>query len=325
MALASAIRSRLCLPAVCAPMTLVSGPDLVTEACKAGVIGALPAHNARTFEIFEAWMSQISASLDQHAAEHPCHPVGPLAVNLSSNKSEADIAADLKVCVKHGAKIIISAMGNPRELTKRVHDVGGVVFHDVTTIAHAEKAIAAGVDGLTCIGAGGGGHSGLVSHLVLIPRIRAIFDGTIIMAGAVTNGAAIRAAEILGADLSYLGTRFIATAESSAPGAYKQMIVDEGLDDILYTPRVSGVPANWMKASLRRHNLDPNALPASAGLRNYDHLPADVRPWRDLWSAGQGIELIHDIPTVGALVEQLRAEYVTACEIPDMTSAARRA
>lgn len=323
MALDPDIRNRLAIPAVCAPMTIVSGPELVAEACKAGIMAGLPAHNARSFEEFAAWMDQISEDVRRYSAENPDRIVGPLAINLTSSKSDGEIAADLDVCVRHGVRVIISAMGNPRELVKRVHDRGGLVFHDVTTLQHAEKAIAAGVDGLTCIGAGGGGHSGLLSHLVMIPRIRAMFDGTIIMAGAVSNGAVIRAAEILGADLSYLGTRFIATQEARVPIGYKQMIVREGASGLIYTPRVSGVPASWMKASLVRKGLDPDDLPVSAGLRNYDHLPEDARPWRDLWSAGQGIELIEDIPTVANLVARLRAEYADACGVADMADAAR--
>jgi nitronate monooxygenase len=216
-------------------------------------------------------------------------------------------------------------MGNPLEAVKRVHDWGGLLFHDVTTLAHAEKAIRAGIDGLTCIGAGGGGHSGTVSHLALIPKVRRMFDGVIIMAGAVTDGAAIRAAEILGADLSYLGTRFIATQESAAPQEYKELLVSQTASGLLYTPRVTGIPANWLKESLRRKGLDPDDLPIPKGHGRYDHLPREARPWRTVWSAGQGVELIDDIPTVSELVRRLRQEYVAACATPDMAAAAQLA
>jgi nitronate monooxygenase len=207
-----------------------------------------------------------------------------------------------------------------------VHDFGGKVFHDITSLRFAEKAIAAGADGLNCIGAGGGGHSGTISHLALIPRIRAIYDGTIVMAGAVSTGAVIRAAEVLGADLAYLGTRFIATQESDAPEEYKQLLVSETSTDLTYTGDIAGVPANWMLESIRRVGLDPDNLPKPTGRgMRHDHLPQGVTPWLNLWSAGQGVDLIDDIPTVAELVARLRREYVAACEAPSFADAARLA
>jgi nitronate monooxygenase len=325
MALDPALRSRLTLPAICAPMTMVSGPALVAAACKAGVMAGLPTANAGPFERLSAWMDQISDELKRHADLHPDRPPAPLAVNLSGNKPEAETLADLELCARHGVKVFITAMGSPREKVKQVHDVGGILIHDITTVVHAEKAIAAGVDGVTCIGAGGGGHSGLMSHLVLIPKVRAMFDGVIVLAGAVTEGRAIRAAEILGADLSYLGTRFIATQESSAPDHYKQLLVGQTSDQLIYTPRISGIPANWLKESMRQNGLDPDDLPKPGPQRGYGHLPPEVRPWRTLFSAGQGIDLIQDVPSVEALVRRLRQEYVAACQIPDMAEAARLA
>jgi len=189
----------------------------------------------------------------------------------------------------------------------------------------AEKAIAAGVDGMTCIGSGGGGHSGTISHVVLIPKIRSIFDGVIVMAGAVSNGAVIRAAEILGADLSYLGTRFIATRESMAADEYKAMLLRASSADLMYTPDIAGVAANWMTESMTAAGLDPADLPKPAvtGKINHKHLPDGVKPWKNLWSAGQGIDLIDDIPSVAELVVRLRCEYVAACETPDMADVAR--
>jgi nitronate monooxygenase len=304
-------------------MTAVSGPDLVVEACKAGVMAGLPTQNAGSREAFEAWLSDIQSRLARWREAHPTSIIGPLAINISSNKSDEDKIADLAVCARHDVQIIITAMGNPTETAKRVHDWGGKLFHDVTTLAHAEKAIRAGVDGLTCIGAGGGGHSGTVTHLALIPKVREMFDGVIVMAGAVTNGANIRAAEILGADLSYLGTRFIAAQESMAPLEYKELLVSERASDLIYTPSLTGIPANWLKESLRRKGLDPAALPVAKGHGNYEHLPREVRPWRTVFSAGQGIELIDDLPTVAELVRRLRQEYIDACAIPDMADVAR--
>lgn len=324
MALEPDIRRRLTLPAICAPMFLVTGPDLVREACKAGVIGGLPRGNTRTIEEFEAWLAAIRGDLDSWQARHPQARVAPIAVNLNTRMPADELKAHLEVCGRYGVEIIISAAGEPSALTAQVHDWGGKVWHDVTSLRFAEKAIAAGVDGLTCIGAGGGGHSGTISHLALIPQVRSIFDGTIVLAGAVSTGAVIRAAEILGADLAYLGTRFIATQESDADPAYKDLLLSQTSADLLYTNKIAGVAANWMAESIRQNGLDPKDLPEPLGQgMRHDHLPEDVRPWKTLWSAGQGIDLIHDVPTVADLVRRLRAEYVAACEAPSLVDQAR--
>ncbi|MDB5446253.1 MAG: Nitronate monooxygenase [Phenylobacterium sp.] len=323
MGLDPSIRSRLTLPAVCAPMTAVSGPELVAEACKAGIIGALPPQNASRTEEFEGWMVQISEDLKRYANEHPEARIGPLAINLSSRKAPAEQIKDMKICAEHGVKIFITAMGDPTEVAKRVHDYGGVIWHDVTSLKHAEKAMAAGVDGMTCIGAGGGGHSGAMSHLVLVPKVRAMFSGTVILAGAVSTGAVIRAAEILGADLAYLGTRMIATKEARCDERYKQILAADTSRDLIFTPKVSGVPANWLRSSLKLHGLDPDTMTPSKGVGDYSHLPQGITPWRDIWSGGQGLDLIDDVPTVAELVRRLRKEYIAACAIPDMAEAAR--
>jgi nitronate monooxygenase len=326
LSLDASIRNNLTLPAICAPMFLVTGPALVREACKAGVIGGLPRQNARSFEEFEALMADIRAGLDAHRAAHPDARIAPLAVNYPTRMAPDDLAANMAVCARYGVEIIISVGGDPTELTKRVHDFGGKVFHDITSLRFAEKAIAAGVDGLNCIGAGGGGHSGTISHLALIPRLRAMWDGTLVMAGAVSTGAVVRAAEVLGADLAYLGTRFIATQESDAPDEYKQLLVSQTSTDLVYTGDIAGVPANWMLESIRRVGLDPDNLPKPQGRgMRHDHLPEGVTPWKNLWSAGQGVDLIDDIPTVAELVLRLRREYVAACEGPSFADAARLA
>jgi nitronate monooxygenase len=326
VALDEKTRASLTIPAICAPMFLVTGPALVREACKAGVIGGLPRQNARTPEVFEAWMAEIRGALDVHREQHPLARIAPIAINYPTRMAPDDLAANMAVCERYGVDIIISVGGDPTELVGRVHDFGGKVFHDVTSMRFAEKAIAAGADGLTCIGAGGGGHSGTISHLALIPRIRAIYDGTIVLAGAVSSGAVIRAAEILGADLAYLGTRFIATQESDAPDEYKELLVSQTSADLAYTGDIAGVPANWMIESIRRVGLDPDNLPKPAGRgMRHDHLPEHVVPWKNLWSAGQGVDLIEDIPTVAELVRRLRAEYVAACEAPSFAEAARLA
>lgn len=325
MALDAKIRDNLTLPVICAPMFLVTGPNLVREACKAGVIGGLPRGNCRTIEEFEAWLKAIRADLDAHDAASG-RKAAPIAVNLNTRLPADELAAHLDICGRYGVEIIISAAGDPTALVAQVHDWGGKVFHDVTSLRFAEKAIAAGADGLTCIGAGGGGHSGTISHLALIPQIRSIFDGTIILAGAVSTGAVVRAAEILGADLAYMGTRFIATQESDADAAYKDLLISQSSADLMFTPKVAGVAANWMVESIRQNGLDPLNLPEPLGKgMRHDHLPDDVRPWKTLWSAGQGIDLIHDVPTVAELVARLRAEYVAACEAPSFVDAARLA
>lgn len=316
MALDADIRSSLTLPAICAPMFLVSGPDLVGEACKAGLVGALPRQNARSFGEFEGWLKSIRAALAQHA-DSTGQPAGPIAVNLATRVPEDELGKHFDLCERHGVQIIITVGGDPTALIGRAHDAGLRVFHDVTSLRFAEKAIAAGADGLNCIGAGGGGHSGTLSHLVLIRAIRAIYDGTIVMGGTVSDGATIRAAEMLGADLAYLGTRFIATVESLAPQAYKELLVSQTSSDLIYTDKIAGVAANWLLQSLRDVDLDPDDLPQPLGRgMRHDHLPAGAQPWKTIWSAGQGIDLIHDIPTVKELVERLRGEYAAACRIP---------
>lgn len=324
MSLDPKIRAGLTIPAICAPMFLVTGPKLVAAACKAGVIGGLPRQNARTEEEFEAWLAQIHGELAATREADPQARIAPVAVNYPTRMPPDELAANMALCAKYGVEIVISVGGDPTELIKHVHGFGGKVFHDVTSLRFAEKAIAAGADGLNCIGAGGGGHSGTISHLALIPRIRAIYDGTLVMAGAVSTGAVIRAAEVLGADLAYLGTRFIATQEADAPEAYKQLLVSQTSTDLVYTGDIAGVPANWMLESIRQVGLDPDNLPKPLGRgMRHDHLPEGVTPWKNLWSAGQGVDLIDDIPSVAELVTRLRREYVAACETPSFADVAR--
>lgn len=314
MSLPASIRRKLVLPAFCAPMFLVSTVALVREACLGGLIGGLPRQNARSMEEFEQWLGDIA---EARARARDCgRPDGVLAVNLASNLGAEDMAAHLALCRRYGVEIIVNATGNPTELTRRAHDAGLLVYADAINLRFAEKAIAAGVDGITAIAWGGGGHSGAISALALVPKIRTMFDGTIVMAGAVSNGGAIRAAEILGADLAYLGTRFIATEEAGAPADYKHMLVSETAGDVVYTKSITGVAANWLTASLRQAGLDPDDLPPAPAKMGYGHLPRGIRPWRSLWSAGQGIELIDDIPRVSVLIDRLRAEYAAACAIP---------
>ena len=326
MALPTHIRERLSLPVFCAPMFKVTGPALVREACKAGFMAGLPRANAPDAGTFDRWLSDIGADLSAHQQAHPGARIGPIAVNLSTRLEPDQMEAELDICQRHGVEIIVSAAGDPTRLIPHVHARGMSVFHDVTTMRFAQKTIEARADGLICIGAGGGGHSGLISQLALVPRIRAIFDGVIVMAGAISNGAAVRAAEILGADLAYMGTRFIATQEADVAPAYKQMLVDESSAALMYTRSISGVPANWLVASLQANGLDPAQLPEPLGRGpGIGHLPEGVRPWHTVWSAGHGIDLITDIPSVAELASRLRREYIAACATPDMAQAAKLA
>jgi nitronate monooxygenase len=324
MALAEDVRERLTLPAFAAPMFLCSSVELATECCKAGIIGSLTRNHCRDLAELQAQLRSVSGALARFADQHPGRKIGPLAVNISPTFGMEEMKAHLEVCSRNGVRIIVTSVGDPTVNAPLIQDAGILHFHDATTMRFAEKAAAAGVDGIVAIGAGGGGHAGTISHLALIPLIRAMFGGTVVMAGAVSNGAIIRAAEILGADLAYLGTRFIATREAAAPDAYKAMLVEGGVADVIYTRGVNGLPASWLKASLRSIGLDPENLFIPEG-RSTDHLPEGKKPWRDIWSGGQGIGLIKDIPTVAELVRRLQEEYVAACAIPDMTAAVKDA
>jgi nitronate monooxygenase len=326
MALAQDVRDSLTLPAFCAPMFLCSNVDLAIACCQAGIVGSLTANHYRDLAELEARLKEVHEARTRFADEHADRKLGPLAVNISPTKDSDDFRAHLEICKRYGTRIVVTSVGNPTQNAPIVRDMGMLHYHDVTNIRFAEKAAAAGVDGMIAIGAGGGGHAGTISHLAFIPKVRAMFDGTLVMAGAVTTGAAIRAAEMLGADLAYLGTRFIATRESGAPEAYKAMLVEGGTEDVIYTPGVNGMPASWLKASLRSIGMDPDNLPYPPPPRHSnDHLPPGKTPWRDIWSGGQGIGLIDDLPTVAELVGRLQREYVAACAIPDMAQAAQAA
>jgi len=314
MALTESIRERLVLPAFCAPMFLVSNPALAIACCKAGVIGSITANHLRGLDELEAQLAEIRETLERYEDEEGGRSA-PLSVNVSPNKDDGEFRRNLEACKRYGASIVVTSVGDPTRAAPIVRDMGMLHYHDVTSVRFAEKAAKAGVDGMIAIGGGGGGHAGTISHLVLIPKIREMFSGTIVMAGAVSTGAAIRAAEVLGADLAYLGTRFIATREAGAPQAYKQMIVEAGVTDVTYTAGLTGLAASWMKASLRLVGLDPDNLVAPER-HGHDHLPEGQKPWKDVWSAGQGAALIDDIPSVAELVERLRAEYAAACALP---------
>lgn len=295
-------------------MFLVSGTELVIESRKAGLIGTLTRNHCRSQEEFDAQLVTVRNAIAAVQEAEPNRIIGPLGANVSIGMSPRLRSEALQACRRHGVDVIVTAGGDPRTVAAEVHDWGGRIFHDVTSVRFAEKALMAGVDGLIAIGAGGGGHSGTLSPLTLIPQLRALFDGVIVMAGGVASGGGIRAAEVLGADLSYLGTRFIATQESMAPEEYKALLVSQMPADLIYTAGINGVPAMWIKESMRRLGLDPDNLPRATG-HNTEHLPAHVKPWKNLWSAGQGIGLIHDIPRVAELVRRLQDQYQAACAV----------
>lgn len=323
MPIPTAFHGRLTIPAIAAPMFLVSGPDLVLAACRAGVVGTFPALNQRSSEGFDDWLAAIGeglAAAERDAA--PDSPVAPYGVNLIVHKTNPRVEADLAICVKHRVPLVITSLGAVSDLVAEVHRYGGVVFHDVTNMRHAEKAVAAGVDGLILVCAGAGGHAGTLSPFALLPEVRRLFDGTIVLAGAISSGRAIAAARMLGADLAYLGTRFIATTESLASDEYKRMILDGSAADIVYTPAISGIPGSFLKASVRAAGLDPDNLPAKGdGYRakvgkergEGEAGPVEeAKAWKRVWSAGQGIGSIVDVPSTADLVRRLRDEYEAA-------------
>lgn len=324
MSLPAVLRDRLTLPVFAAPMFLCSGVELAIACCSAGIVGSLTRNHCRDLEELVEQLKVVTEALKRFKEENPQKVIGPLAVNISPTFDSEEFRQHLEACRKFGVQIIVTSIGNPTQNAPLIQEYGLLHFHDATTIRFAEKAIAAGVDGIVAIGAGGGGHAGTISHLAFIPQVRSMFDGTIVMAGAISTGAAVRAAEVLGADLAYMGTRFIATQEASAPDAYKAMLVEGGVTDVIYTKGVNGLPASWLKSSLKSIGLDPDNLFIPEG-RSTDHLPEGATPWRNIWSGGQGIGLINDIPAVAELVMQLQREYVEACNTPDMLSSARAA
>jgi nitronate monooxygenase len=296
------------LPVFAAPMLLVSGPPLVLAACRAGIIGAFPSHNARTAEQFGEWMATIREELERSARELPDALLGPWCVNVVTHSTNARLAADLEQVARHRPPIVVTALGSPKPVMEVVRGYGGIVIADVINMGLARKAIAAGVDGLACIAAGAGGHTGFLSPFAFISAVRAEFDGLIVVGGGIGDGNGVAGAITAGADFVYMGTRFIPAEESSAQAAYKQMVVDAGVDDLVVSAAVTGAPASWLKASLRAVGLDPEALPAKPDL-SYDASNGGAKRWRDIWAAGQGVGASRAVEPVGAIVDQIATEY----------------
>jgi nitronate monooxygenase len=298
-----AVLQQLALPVVASPMFIVSYPDLVLAQCKAGIVGSFPALNARPAELLDEWLTQIQASLAEHKAAHPDAVIGPIAVNQIVHQSNARLEHDVRVCVEHKVPIFITSLRAPaREIVDAVHSYGGIVLHDVINIRHAQKALEAGVDGLILVAAGAGGHAGTTSPFALVGEVRKIFDGPIILSGAIANGGSILA------DLAYMGTRFIATQEAHAVESYKHAIVNSSASDIIYTNLFTGVHGNYIRESILNAGLDPDALPESD--KTAMNFASDkAKAWKDIWGAGQGVGLMDDVPSVAELVERLKKEY----------------
>jgi len=307
------ILQHLALPVVASPMFIVSYPELVLAQCKAGIVGAFPALNARPAEMLGDWLGQIEENLAAHRAQHPDAIVGPLAVNQIVHVSNARLEHDIKVCVDHKVPIFITSLrAPPKEMVDAVHSYGGIVLHDVISIRHAEKALEAGVDGLILVAAGAGGHAGMLSPFALVGEVRRMFDGAIILSGAIANGGSILAAQAMGADLAYMGTRFIATREAHAADSYKKAIVDAQAADIIYTNLFTGVHGNYIRESIVAAGLDPNNLPDSSKHAMNFSDGSSAKAWKDVWGAGQGVGLTNDVPSVAELVARLKDEYETA-------------
>lgn len=318
MSLPPAFEGRLAVPAIAAPMFLVSGPDLVVEACRAGVVGTFPALNQRTTEGYAAWLDEIGSRLDR--AETPSgRKPAPYGVNLIVHRTNARLREDLETTVRHRVPLVITSLGAVSDVVDAVHSYGGVVLHDVINLRHAEKALQAGVDGLIAVAAGAGGHAGTFSPFAFMAELRAMTDRLIALSGAISHGREIAAARLLGADFAYLGTRFIATRESLADEAYKAMLVASSAKDIVYTSAISGVHANFLRPSIVAAGLDPDALPAGAKL----DMGHERRAWKTIWSAGHGTGSIADVPTTAELCGRLAREYEEALSSRPLLSLAR--
>lgn len=301
MTIPASLQHGLKLPVIAAPMFLVSGPDLVVEACNAGVIGTFPSLNQRTTEGYREWLRDIKARRKPDAAafgvNHIVHPTNPR------------LLADMQVTVEEQVPLVITSLGAVRDVVEAVHGYGGVVFHDIANVRHARKAAQAGVDGLILVANGAGGHAGVVNPFALVEEVRGFFDGTIILSGCLSTGRDVAAALMMGADFAYMGTRFIATTESQAQPHYKEMIVEAGSMDITYTPAVSGIPANFLTPSLVENGIDPKSLP-----EHKLDMGEEAKAWKTVWSAGQGAGAVHDILPVRDLVTRLQDEYSQACD-----------
>ncbi|KKC26924.1 NAD(P)H-dependent flavin oxidoreductase [Sphingomonas sp. SRS2] len=311
MAIPVILRRGLRLPVIAAPLFIISNPGLVIAQCKAGVIGAFPALNARPQNLLDEWLDRITTELAEHDAKHPERPAAPFAVNQIVHKSNDRLAADVESCVRYKVPLVITSLGAQPDVNSAIHGYGGLVFHDVINQRFAHKAIEKGADGLILVATGAGGHAGVESPFALMQETRAWFDGPIALSGAIAHGRSILAAQALGADFAYAGSAFIATDEANAAAAYKQAVVDGGAADIVYSNLFTGVHGNYLRASIIASGLDPDNLavsdPSAMQMNN-----SDAKAWRDIWGAGQGVGAIHDIVPAAERVAQFIREYEAA-------------
>ncbi len=301
------------LPVIAAPMFLISGPQLVIEACKNGIVGTFPALNQRTSDGFEEWLVEINTKLKEYETSTGNKPA-PYGVNLIVHPTNPRLEADLKLCMKHRVPIIITSLGAVSQVVDAVHSYGGMVFHDIIKKRHAEKAAEAGVDGLILVAAGAGGHAGTINPMTLVAEIRKFYNKTIILSGCISTGRDVASAMQMGADLAYMGTRFINTLESRAPEAYRQMIVEAGASDVTYTAAVSGVHANFLTASLKAAGITEDDLKKDHKIDFGSELDTEAKAWKTIWSAGQGVATIEDVLSVAELIEKLSEEFKSAVE-----------
>ena len=311
MGLRDLLRQRLSLPVIASPLFIISVPDLVVAQCTSGIIGSMPSLNARPAEQLEDWLAEIRERLDAHDAAHPDRPSAPFAINLIVHRSNDRLDHDLALCARHRVPLIITSLGARPEVNEAVHAYGGYVLHDVINQTFARKAVEKGADGLVLVAAGAGGHAGSISPFALVQETRAWFDGVIALSGAIATGRAILAAQVMGADVAYIGSAFIATEEARAAEAYKEMIVAGSAGDIVYSDLFTGVRGNYLRASIERAGLDPDALPA-ADPSKIDFSSSRVKPWKDVWGSGQGIGSIDGVQPAASLIARLRAEYEAA-------------
>ena len=318
MSLPPSLRNRLRLPLIAAPMFLVSGPALVTAACRAGVVGSFPTANCRTVEELDVWLAAMTDDA-KRAADANGRAPAPWCPNLIVHRSNARVPEDLAAVLRHKAEIVITSVGSPEPVMGPLKDAGCLVLADVASVRHAEKAVAAGVDGLVLLTAGAGGQTGWANPFAFVRAVRKFWNGIVVMAGGMADGHAIAAAQVLGCDLAYMGTRFIATRESLAKDAYKQMRVSSRLDDVLLTRAFTGLETNMLRPSIEAAGLDPDKLPVRGGIDIAKDINAaerdrpDARRWKDIWSAGHAVSGVDDVPSVAALVERTAAEYDAAC------------
>jgi nitronate monooxygenase len=301
----------LILPVVSSPMFTVSYPELVLAECKAGIVGSFPALNARQPELLDEWLTMMNEELESFKVANPDKRVGPIAVNQICHSSNMRLEQDVETCVRHKVPIIISSLRAPvKEIVDEVHSYGGIILHDVINLRHAMKALEAGVDGLILVAAGAGGHAGTLSPFALLGEVRRHFDGPLVLAGAIATGNSILAAEVMGADFAYVGTRFIASREANASDDYKECLVKSGASDIVYSNYFSGVHGNYLKESISRTGLDPNDLPVGdKDTMSFKDGRSKAKAWKDIWGAGQGVAVINDLPSVGEIVARMKTEY----------------